>query len=355
MEIENRPNQSWWLENGRWWYEECQRRRRAIPYYMIQEAFLSGYFSAAGPCRVLEFGCGFGRHLSYLRQIAGLDLEGCDPSPSMLAIAGEMLPADWFAKQVKLIQARGKLPYRDKSFDIVFSASVLIHVHPEDVGAVIDELLRVARGHILHIENPVTDQAVLTCGEHNGCWAHPLKAVYAERGINLEFLPPHGTLQAGYRASLDGAAMPDISALAGRLFEMESFLNAARVPHALDADQAQRIAETDRQLAEQAQLLANQHQRIIDSETRVADLSTELADLQTMLEKQAENHAAQLAMLESDRIELEKINQKAIEELNDRISQTRRSLADALRNRAAQAAAESAFHQRLQASLHGSR
>jgi SAM-dependent methyltransferase len=303
---------------------------------MIQEAFLAGYFSLATPCRVLEFGCGFGRHLSYLRGIEGLDLHGCDPSQSMLAIARENLPADWFEERVKLISPGGRLPYPDKSFDVVFSASVLIHIHPEDVPAVISELLRVARGHILHIENPTTDRAAMTCGEHNGCWAHPLQQLYAERGVNLELLPAHGTLQAGYRASLDGAAMPDVAALAGRLCEMESHLTTASFHHAHHAQEARRAAQLDQQVAEQARALARQQHELRESEARGAGLRVELADLQK-----------QLAESQANRIE-----QKAtIEKLNDQIARTRRSLADALRRHAEQTAMESAFHERLQSAL----
>jgi len=40
------------------------------------------------------------------------------------------------------------LPYEDNSFDLVFSADVLEHIHPEEVDGVVKELIRVSRRHI---------------------------------------------------------------------------------------------------------------------------------------------------------------------------------------------------------------
>lgn len=40
------------------------------------------------------------------------------------------------------------LPYEDNAFDLVFSADVLEHIHPEEVDGVIKELIRVTRRHV---------------------------------------------------------------------------------------------------------------------------------------------------------------------------------------------------------------
>mmetsp|Transcript_112 Transcript_112/g.324 ORF Transcript_112/g.324 Transcript_112/m.324 type:complete len:333 (+) Transcript_112:72-1070(+) len=41
------------------------------------------------------------------------------------------------------------LPYEDNSFDLVFSADVLEHIHPEEADLVVSELVRVSRRHLL--------------------------------------------------------------------------------------------------------------------------------------------------------------------------------------------------------------
>ncbi len=228
MDLSSRPNEQWWTQEGQNWFDECQRRRNSVPYYMLQEVFLASYFTHAAPCKVLEFGCGFGRHLSYLRQIPGLDIHGCDISPTMLASARHLIDDEqWLTEHVTTVPARGRLPYPDKSFDIVYTASVLIHVKPEDVPGIVSELIRVAKRQIFHIENLQTDNTVITCAEHNGCWAHPLRRIYADFGVELKLLPSHGSLQDGYLATLDAAASaPQIGCFAGKLVETEKIFNS---------------------------------------------------------------------------------------------------------------------------------
>ena len=40
------------------------------------------------------------------------------------------------------------LPFEDNSFDLVFSADVLEHIHPEEADRVVSELVRVSRRHL---------------------------------------------------------------------------------------------------------------------------------------------------------------------------------------------------------------
>jgi pseudaminic acid biosynthesis-associated methylase len=44
------------------------------------------------------------------------------------------------------------IPVRDSSIDLVFTAGVLIHIGPEDLGPATDEIVRVARRYVLCIE-----------------------------------------------------------------------------------------------------------------------------------------------------------------------------------------------------------
>ena len=65
---EIRPNYDYWQENGAFWVEEYTRRKKTQVLYDIQEFILAEYFFHCTPARVLEFGCGIGRHLKYLRK-----------------------------------------------------------------------------------------------------------------------------------------------------------------------------------------------------------------------------------------------------------------------------------------------
>jgi SAM-dependent methyltransferase len=209
---DNHQNEAYWKENLDWYQQEITRRKLRQLYYHNQEILLERYFSDyrehfgsadADEPRVLEFGYGFGRHLQYLRQVKGIDLYGCDQSPQSLKLASSWAPSNWPGKKLLLTQARGRLPYEDNSFDVVFSVSVLIHIQPEDLEEVLKELKRICRGHILHLENPETDHSYMTASIHEGCWAHPLQEAYAKLNLQVELLPSFTARQSVYRVIID--------------------------------------------------------------------------------------------------------------------------------------------------------
>ena len=81
------PNYLWWQRVGAAWPDEVKRRKRHRLLYHVEEVFLAEYFARQAPARVLEFGCGFGRHLRYLAGIEQLEVHGFDQSETLL---GEM-------------------------------------------------------------------------------------------------------------------------------------------------------------------------------------------------------------------------------------------------------------------------
>jgi len=185
-------NYGYWRDHGGTWADLYDERKRFDTHYHIQELMLTSYFAAhAGtaekPLRVLEVGCGVGRHLRNLRGIPGVEMHGFDQSAAMLEGCRRFADEAWINERVRHGRPTGRLPYDDGAFDIVYTAEVLVHVRPEDVGGVIDETRRVCRGHILHLEP--TPGFPIAAGAHGGCWAHDLEAIYAARGLVCESLP----------------------------------------------------------------------------------------------------------------------------------------------------------------------
>lgn len=86
--------------------------------------------------KVLDVGCGTGRHLS--RFPAGNELYGVDLSESMLAEARVKNPGGTFEAA-----SADKLPYEDNTFDLVFSSRVIQHMR--DQQKMIDEMARVCK------------------------------------------------------------------------------------------------------------------------------------------------------------------------------------------------------------------
>lgn len=100
------------------------------------------------PQSVLEVGCNIGRNLLALRHFVS-ELHGVEPNPK----ACEITRGFPELAEAKIAEGDGsKLAYEDASIDLVFTSGVLIHVAPDDLGKVVDEIVRVSRRYVLCIE-----------------------------------------------------------------------------------------------------------------------------------------------------------------------------------------------------------
>lgn len=197
-------NYQYWRDHGHTWADEYAARRRSRPLYHIEEIMIAEYFSAQAPARVLEYGCGPGRHLRHLVRIDGLDVHGYDQSQSMVSGCLEWTTTDWIERHITVGEPVGRLPYDDKSFDVVYTAEVLVHVRPEDLDLVLAELLRISRGHIFHLET--SRGHTVRVQAHDGCWKHDLVAAYGALSQRCEILPAGYAAHEPHRVILDGAA-----------------------------------------------------------------------------------------------------------------------------------------------------
>ncbi|WP_417497872.1 pseudaminic acid biosynthesis-associated methylase [Maricaulis sp.] len=109
---------------------------------------LKGTYGAE-PESILEVGCNIGLNLRSINRLCGAALHAVEPN----AKARERLLQDKVIPAANLHDATGQsLPFGDGSMDMVFSAGVLIHVHPDDLGAVADEMHRVSGRWLLVAE-----------------------------------------------------------------------------------------------------------------------------------------------------------------------------------------------------------
>jgi len=107
-----------------------------------------------GPdARVLEVGCGVGRHLAELADAGLTDLVGVDINEAALSTLVETYPdlaatgtfhADTIEDYVETVE--------DDAFDAVFSVETLQHIHPDETW-VFDELARVTGELVVTVEN----------------------------------------------------------------------------------------------------------------------------------------------------------------------------------------------------------
>lgn len=100
------------------------------------------------PESILEVGCNIGRNLIALQGFVQ-EIHAVEPNAEAVRRA-RMHPA---LQGADIREGDGfALPFPSSSIDLVFTSGVLIHVAPEDLGRVMNEIVRVARNYVLCIE-----------------------------------------------------------------------------------------------------------------------------------------------------------------------------------------------------------
>ena len=103
-----------------------------------------------GNLRVLDVGCGSGRHLVCMSNL-GLQAFGMDNSQSGLRLAKQWLDEQGGTAGLVHADMRFPFPFRTASFDALISTQVIHHAHLATVQTTVQEISRVVRpgGHIL--------------------------------------------------------------------------------------------------------------------------------------------------------------------------------------------------------------
>lgn len=146
--------------------------------------------------RVLEVGCNRGHNLVTLHMLLGpgAEIVGIEPNAYALSLAR--------AASDETSALRGQaddIPFKDAYFDLVFTAGVLIHVPPEDLGSCLDEIHRVSRRYILAIEYFAPEETTIAYRGHDDLlWKRDFLTHYRTRFPTLE------PVRSGYWGLEDG-------------------------------------------------------------------------------------------------------------------------------------------------------
>ena len=139
-----------------------------------QGRFLAHEIRALGATSVLEVGCGYGRLLKEIRNSLDARLVGVDFSEPQLKTAREYLAS--LTIPLVLADATQRLPFRDSTFDVVYTQGSLMHVPPPLDRAYRNELGRVGRRYIIHTED---------IQESDSMFFHDNEGHYQELGYRL--------------------------------------------------------------------------------------------------------------------------------------------------------------------------
>ncbi len=163
-----------------YWQREGGRRYMEDEAFMLgpgslterQGRYLADEIRRLGAGSVLEVGCGYGRLLRELSGQLRARLAGADFSEPQLKSARDYLaPA---MVPLVLADATRGLPFRDRSFDVVYTQGSLMHVPPPNDRVYRVELARVARRYVIHTED---------VRESESTFAHDNASHYGELGL----------------------------------------------------------------------------------------------------------------------------------------------------------------------------
>lgn len=101
-------------------------------------------FKKKGIKKVLDLGCGSGRHIIYLAK-NGFDTYGLDVAPVGLKITKDWLKQEKLKADLKLGSFLKKLPYKNNFFGAIVAVQAISHGRIEDIRKLIKEMERVLK------------------------------------------------------------------------------------------------------------------------------------------------------------------------------------------------------------------
>lgn len=101
---------------------------------------------------VLEVGSNIGLNLIFINTLFEGHVKLYAVEPNRKAFQQLVSQTDWLKLENAWNCDASRLPLPDSSIDLVFTAGVLIHIAPDNLGQAMDEIVRVARKYVLCME-----------------------------------------------------------------------------------------------------------------------------------------------------------------------------------------------------------
>ncbi|MBN2881025.1 methyltransferase domain-containing protein [Candidatus Woesearchaeota archaeon] len=132
---------------------------------------------------ILEVGCNRANQLKILEQAGFTNLWGLEINKKALSIAREN-------KNLNLVEASGfNIPFKDNFFDLAFTSGVLIHIAPDDLNKMLDEIYRVSKKYIWGFEYFAENCTEIKYRENsNKLWKNNFKQLFLDRFPDLKLV-----------------------------------------------------------------------------------------------------------------------------------------------------------------------
>jgi SAM-dependent methyltransferase len=126
------------------WDSIFRRRGRVFTGHHPQLPQAVKLFKRRGARRVLDLGCGTGRHVVYLAR-HGFEVHGFDISSKAVQMAKQWLEDEKLVAEVRTADMVKRFPYRDRFFDVIVSTNVINHNKIASIRKTIQQMGRVLK------------------------------------------------------------------------------------------------------------------------------------------------------------------------------------------------------------------
>jgi len=149
-----------------------------------RDVFWHALLDRLTPERVLEIGCNVGANLRWIvERVPPSAVYGIDVNDRALDTVRRRLGVNAVWSPAR------ELPFRDRWFDLVFTAGVLIHQPEESLPAVMAEAVRTSRRHVLALEYAATETVEVSYrGVEGALFKRDYGALYQELFPELDLV-----------------------------------------------------------------------------------------------------------------------------------------------------------------------
>ncbi|HWM87051.1 MAG TPA: pseudaminic acid biosynthesis-associated methylase [Kofleriaceae bacterium] len=158
-----------------------ERNDRELPGRMTAWREMTGGLPLTS---ILEVGCNLGWNLTYLSRLGPYRLVGIEPQPEVVR-RGRKRGDDFAILEGDAFD----LPFKDGTFDLVFTSGVLIHIHPRDLPRALSEIERVSRRYVIYVEYDSPREVELAYrGQDGALWKRDHHAAWMAAAPHLRTL-----------------------------------------------------------------------------------------------------------------------------------------------------------------------
>ena len=146
-------------------------------------------FKGIKPDSILEVGSNIGRNLYFIDNVLNKSAKLYALEPNRKAYERLISPGNGLKLEAAYNCDAFSIPLSDSSVDLTFTAGVLIHIAPDDLGRAVDEIIRVSRKYVLCIEYfSHTPEDIVYHGQKGLLFKRDFGGFYLDRFPNLEIV-----------------------------------------------------------------------------------------------------------------------------------------------------------------------